>query len=289
MKTNLLFPAFGLAVLVAACQTELPEPTVVTDSAEEDTTEVVTSRFIPTDSIDSMFARRNAVGTLVLYDEVTNAYQHSNPMRADEPLLPASTYKIINSMIALEEGAVSNVDEVIPWDGQVRNNPAWNKDMTMREGIQVSCVWFYQELARRIGEERMQYWVDTCDYGNRNISGGIDLFWLIGGARITANQQIDFLRRLKHDELPFQPGTMDVVKEIMVVDSGDNYLIRAKTGWAMTDTEEYGWWVGWLENEDGNLYFALNLDISEDHHGRARKDIVYEVLQAMELVPVEGE
>ena len=155
-----------------------------------------------------------------------------NPTRADQEFLPASTFKIPNSLIALETGVIADEREVLKWDGQKRSVPEWNKDHDMRSAIAVSAVWFYQELARRVGAKRMQEWIDRIGYGNRDLSGGIDQFWLTGGLRITARQQIEFLRRLYADELPFSARTRRIVKDILVLERTAEYVLRGKTGLA---------------------------------------------------------
>src|SRR3977135_4644506 len=118
-------------------------------------------------------------------------------------MLPASTFKIPNSLIALETGVVVDPDkDVFKGDGVTRPIEAGNKDHTMRSAIAASAVPVYQEIARRIGEERMQKYVDLLDYGNRDIGGGLHQFWLTGNMRIDPIQQVDFVDRLRRGGLP---------------------------------------------------------------------------------------
>src|SRR5262245_13097799 len=136
------------------------------------------------------FKEANVEGCFLLYDLQANQYLSYDKKRVNKEFLPASTYKILNSMIALETGAVRDENEVLKWDGVERMVPAWNHDQAMREAFKNSTVWFYQEMARRIGPERMLHYINAADYGNRNIGGGLDQFWLKGDLRITAKQQI---------------------------------------------------------------------------------------------------
>ena len=151
------------------------------------------------DDVASFFSKYNATGTFVLQKEDEPAFIY-NEERAARGFIPASTFKILNSLVALETGVIG-VDDTIPWDGVKRAFPAWNQDQRMREAFQRSTVWFYQLLARRIGQVRMQQAVSREHYGNENIAGGIDRFWLTGSLRISALQQIDLLKRLKHRKL----------------------------------------------------------------------------------------
>ena len=70
--------------------------------------------------------------------------------------------------------------DVFKWDGVKRANRGLEQGPHAALAIAVSAFPVYQEIARRIGEERMQKYVDLFDYGNRNIGGGIDQFWVTG-------------------------------------------------------------------------------------------------------------
>ena len=142
-------------------------------------------------------------GAFVLYDLNSNQYTRYNPERCAEPFIPASTFKIMNSLIGLDTGVIPDENYVIKWDGTQNVIPSWNQDHTLKTAIQNSVVWYYQELARRVGKEKMQYYVDAAHYGNQNISGQIDTFWLEGGLRISADEQVEFLKRLYKGDLPF--------------------------------------------------------------------------------------
>ena len=142
-------------------------------------------------------------GTFVAYKVDDYLMIASDKVRSGEGKLPASTFKIPNSLIALETGVVQDPDkDVFKWDGVKRDIEAWNKDHTLRSAIAVSAVPVYQEIARRIGQERMQKYVDLFEYGNRDIGGGIDQFWLTGNLRIDPVEQIDFVDRLRRGVLP---------------------------------------------------------------------------------------
>ena len=132
-------------------------------------------------------------GVFAAYPAGDNRIVTSDGARSRLALLPASTFKIANSIIALETGVVTDPDkDVFKWDGTVRNFPDWNRDHTLRSAIAASAVPVYQEIARRIGADRMKTYVDKLDYGNRDISGApIDHFWLSGNPRISPLQQIE--------------------------------------------------------------------------------------------------
>jgi beta-lactamase class D len=188
---------------------------------------------------------------------------------------------VANSLIALETGVVGDPDvDVFKWDGVKRSIEAWNKDHTLRSAIAASAVPVYQEIARRIGAERMQKYVDLLDYGNRNIGGGIDQFWLTGDLRIDPVQQIDFLDRLRRGVLPLAARTQEKVRDILPVTKFGDATIRAKSGLlgAEIGKPSLGWLVGWAEKGTSQTVFALNLDVREPPHIAARATIAQNCL-----------
>jgi len=199
-------------------------------------------------------------GAFVLYDLNHNRYIRYNPTRCAERFIPASTYKIPNAMIGLETGVIPDENYVIKWDGTKYDYPTWNKDQTLKTAIRNSVVWYFQELARRVGEEKEQYYVDAVKYGNQDISGPIDSFWLNGGLRISADEQVEFLKRLYMNDLPFSQRTMNIVKEIIVMEKTDSYQLSGKTGSAQQVTPHEGWYIGYLETNGDVYFFATNYE-----------------------------
>jgi beta-lactamase class D len=169
---------------------------------------------------------------------------------------------------------------VFKWDGVVRNIAAWNRDHTLRSAIAASAVPVYQEIARRIGVERMQKYVDLFDYGNRDIGGGIDQFWLTGNLRIDPFQQVDFVDRLRRGVLSVSKRSQDLVRDILPVTKTGDAVIRAKSGLlgAEIGKPSLGWMVGWVEKGGANTVFALNLDCTEPRHIADRMNLVQQCL-----------
>ncbi len=201
-------------------------------------------------------------GAMALFDSRDGTLRCSDKSRCDRSYLPASTFKIANSIIGLETGILSDAETKLPWDGQEYSNPAWNRDHTLRSAIQVSCVPCFRNIARQVGTSRMADWVTRLDYGNHDISGQPDLFWLKGGLRITPLQQIDFLRRLDGGKLPIQEHTLDVVRDIITLDVTPDYVLRGKTGSAAQPEEpmDVAWFVGWVELGERRVFFATVID-----------------------------
>jgi beta-lactamase class D len=225
-----------------------------------------------------LFADRGVNGVFVLWEPDRFRLQTSDTARAAIGFLPASTFKVFNSLVALQTGAVADEHTIIPWDSVMRQNPGWNEDMDMATAIQRSCVPWYQEVARRAGAERMQHWLDTVHYGNAVIGDSIHLFWLSGGLRITPLQQVRFMQRLNEERLPFDVAHQRTVKRILPGDSTATGRIKGKTGWAIRVDEQYGWYVGWVERAGGTAYFAINIDMPDERYVPKRQSLARELL-----------
>jgi beta-lactamase class D len=237
--------------------------------------------------ISEVFEESSVHGTFVLYDPVENKYFSNDFRRADERFLPASTFKIFNSLAALESGVLKDQDEIIKWDSISRGWEKWDMDHNLRSAIKYSAVWFYQELARRIGEEKMLYYIDKTGYGNKNIEGGIDLFWLQGELKISAMEQIEFLKKLYAYDLPFSRRSMEIVQDIMIRDKTEKYTIHAKTGWAVRVDPQIGWYVGFVEKGPEIYFFAMNMDIMKDEDASKRIELTDLLLKKLNITSDE--
>ncbi|MEG4201395.1 class D beta-lactamase [Microcoleus sp. Pol12A5] len=259
-----------ISVLVQPLQSALTVPPIVPKSSPRGGDLAQTINF------GRHFQELGVEGSIAIYDlNSDRLYQH-NPQRNATAFLPASTFKIVNSLISLETGVISDELAVLTWDGIQRQISGWNRDLNMREAIKLSAVWFYQVLARRVGHEQMQKWVAKVGYGNQKIGNkdDIDKFWLEGELRITPNEQIQFLRRLYKNDLPFSERSLSLVKDIIVVEKTPDYIIRAKTGWVSFGEQtgqEIGWYVGYLENNKNVYFFATNINIRNNNDASARQ------------------
>lgn len=223
-------------------------------------------------------------GGMVIFDEAGATMHVYNPGRVDSAFLPASTFKIPNSLIALQTGAVADTSEIIPWDSVERSIEVWNKDHNMASALPTSTVWFYQELARRIGKENMRNYLDTLRYGNRDTSD-IDMFWLNNSLKITPREQIVFLERFYHNRLPFEQRHIDAVKKLLILEKKEGYVLRGKTGWGTSVDPDIGWLVGYLEKGEKVYYYAANIDIINPKDIEARKTIVKNIFKEMGVIP----
>ncbi len=205
----------------------------------------------------AFFSRFKAEGTIVICDErtATKGYMAFNSERAGKRYSPASTFKIPHALFALDSGAVHDEFEIIIWDRTKRSVSSWNQDQDLRSSMRHSVVWVYERFAEVIGEHKEREYLGRIQYGNQDPTG-TSPFWVEGNLQITAHEQIDFLRKLYRNELPFSIAHQRLVKDVILMEAGREWILRGKTGWSGT----IGWWVGWAEHPAGPVFFALNID-----------------------------
>ena len=222
------------------------------------------------DSLKKYFDQYHVTGTFGLFNNGQGQFTIYNLKRfTDSAYLPASTFKIVNSLIGLQTGVINNEKMVIPWDRIERSNKAWNKDLTMEEAFKVSAVPYYQEVARRIGKDTMQHWLDTlgyaAKYGRAVIHNDIDSFWLNNDIKITADEQLGLVKRLYFEQLPFQKRAQQIVKKVMLQEDNANYKLSYKTGWGFRENgNSIGWIVGWEEENKHPYFFVLQIEGPHD-------------------------
>ncbi len=234
-----------------------------------------------------IFDKYGVEGCFVLYNQTDNEYIKYNSAQCDTGYIPASTFKIPNSLIALEEGVVKDTNQIIEWDGHEWPNKAWNNDQNLKTAIQYSCIWVYIGFAEQIGITKYQDYVNSFNYGNKNLTGPPSRFWLAGLFRISANQQIDFLEKFYNYELPnISQHSIDIVKDIIVLEQTDNYKLSGKTGCGMlTDTEYVMWLVGYLEKDNEPYFYAMNFKTNDfSKTAQARYDITKDILRELKMI-----
>jgi beta-lactamase class D len=237
-------------------------------------------------SLEKYFKQNNVNGTFAMFDNGTGEFTVYNMDRyRDSAYLPASTFKIVNSLIGIEIGRVKDSATVIPWDSVVREIPEWNRDLSMQDAFKYSCVPWYQELARRIGKDTMQHWLDTLGYARSKakpvITNNLDTFWLDNTVKVTADEQLGLVKKLYFGQLPFQPRSQRMVKNMMLREDNANYKLSYKSGWGTTDKgHALGWLIGWIEENRHPYFFVLQLESPDKDYnmGKVREQILKDIL-----------
>jgi len=260
----LSFACSGAATPVAPASPNAPPATPA--SAAKSDTPAVPAPPRERAELRSHFEREHVTGGIALLDTASGELSCSDVARCQASYLPASTFKIANTIIALETGVVEDAETVLPWDGTPRELEDWNAKLTLREAIRTSCVPCYQDIARKIGQARMNEWLVRLDYGNRDASGGIDAFWLGGGLRITPLEQLAFLRRLAEGKLPISERTREIVLDLITLDVGPEHQLLGKTGFVTQERagKELGWFIGYVELGARRVFFATTIDSHPD-------------------------
>ena len=232
------------------------------------------------------FDKYGVDGCFVLFSQTDNEYIRYNSSLCDSGYIPASTFKIPNSLIALEEGIISDTIEIIKWDGHEWPNKSWNQDQTLKTAMKYSCVWVYSKFAEQIGTNNYYKYINEFDYGNKKLTGQPNRFWLAGLLRISANQQIEFLTRFYNYDLPVSKKSIDIVRDILVLEKTDSYKLSGKTGGGMLNDENYIMWlVGYLEKDNRTFFYALNFKTSDyDKTSLARYEITKMILKQLKLI-----
>jgi beta-lactamase class D len=229
------------------------------------------------------FSTRGLEGTIVISSLNGEKTFIHNDGRANKRFSPASTFKVLNTLIALEEKAVRGKTELLKWDGTPKEFPDWNRDHTLESAFKVSCVWCYQELARRVGAKKYTEYLKKSNYGELSVPFDETNFWLDGSLVISAVEQTAFLKNVYLHTLPFSRASYETLRDIMLIEQTPAYTIRAKTGWSRLRPET-AWYVGYVETQDDTWVFAINYAVRNSKDLAARQQLMREAFQGKVII-----
>ncbi len=275
-KIVTLFLVFGYVCLVLS-------------NCAETRNDTMKQKFIVNPIFQQLLDSAQVTGAILIYDAQKDIYYSNDFEWAKKGQLPASTFKVPHAMIALECGVVENDTSLLKWDGKKRAFKVWEQDLTLHDAFHFSCVPCYQEVARKIGAERMNKYLKQFDYGNMVVdTSNMDDFWLEGDSRINQFQQIDFLNRFYNSKLPISSRTLSIMKRLMVVKKSNQYQLSGKTGWSIRNDTDNGWYIGFVEKGEQLYYFATNIEPKEDfemkYFAEIRKKITHDALRKMKIM-----
>ncbi|MBP9791651.1 MAG: class D beta-lactamase [Rickettsiales bacterium] len=235
--------------------------------------------------IDKILKQHKATGTIIIASQNRIEYIF-NLNRAKSLLSPASTFKIPNSIIAIETGAIKDQNEIVPWDRTKYDIETWNQDQTLRTAFKYSCFPTYQYLAGKIGVENYNIFLKKLQYGTYEINqGNLRDFWLKDKGLYTSPlDQINFLQRLYEKKLPISEHTYSILKDIMLVENEKDYKLYAKTGAATENWQGHGWYVGYVIAKGKPWFFVTNIDIHNYDDLPKRINITKEVLRKKKII-----
>lgn len=228
--------------------------------------------------IASLFQDTGIEGCIILESHKTKKIYYFNKERLSIQYSPASTFKILNTLIAVHESYVSGSGHKFIWDGTTHPIAGWNQNHTLKSAFQVSCVWCYQELARSIGKEIYKQTLTSLPYGTLREPFGVDTFWLDGSLKINAIEQLAFIKNVYYQKLPFRIEAYQVLSEIMLDSEIKHYKLYGKTGWAARQKPQIGWYTGYAITKDDVIFFAMNLNIEKEDQLSLRREITLKAL-----------
>ena len=250
-----------LTMLLIGCEPKEKAPPPISEN-----TIPPSPTFVPA-AVDSFFAAREIIGSFVFYDLEQDRYHVYNDSLSSKRYPPASTFKILNALIALETGVIKDTLQEIPWDGKKRGWNKWNQSQTLATAMEYSALWAFQEIARRVqAKDSLAYstYLSACRYGNEQLSGKIDLFWLNNSLQISPMEQIDFLVRLYQGELPFSKRNLELTQGILRIENREAYQMSGKTGWGIVNDLDIGWYVGYIERNEKVYFYATVVENAEE-------------------------
>lgn len=280
IKMNRIYLSL-LTIILLAC-TSKQAPHEVEEQQEKD-------QYTLVPEFQSLIDSSEVSGSILIYNLEEDIFYSNDFQWAKKGHLPASTYKITNSIIALETQVVKNDSTLFQWDEQERRLKIWEQDLTFKEAFHYSCVPCYQEVARNIGAKKMNEYLDQLEYGHMDVdSSNIDLFWLEGESHISQFEQIDYLKRLYLSKLPISRRTESIIKRMIVIEENDQYKLSGKTGWSIRNGHNNGWFVGFLESSNKTYFFATNVEPRQEFNmnlfSMIRKDLTIKAFEQMNIV-----
>lgn len=212
----------------------------------------------------------------------------SDPARCAERLVPASSFKVANALIALSLG-LAREDEIFRWDGTRQFLADWERDLDLRGAMAASAVPVFQRIARRIGRARMAAWLERIGYGNGVIGERVDRFWLDGPLAVSPAEQARFLARIASGDLPVPRAALDALRRVLPRERFGGTVVYGKTGWAMGARPMIGWYVGFAERDGEAVAFAVALRMRSSAEAPLRRRIALAALRLSGWIGAEQE
>jgi len=239
------------------------------------------------------FADCHVEGSTTIFDLCKEQWTFSDSADATKETLPASTFKVINLLIALQTGVIKDENDIVKWVGKTDTTlygyrPEIYRDLSVKEAFERSAGWVFVELAKKIGKKRYERYLKACGYGNLDFAAAGTDFWNFGSFAISPIAQVRFLVNVYNDQLPFSKRNLAILKRVMITETTDRYSIRSKTGWTRWEGNDIGWWIGYVTTKDNVYFFATRTfkkrtEVNADF-GDCRKTITKSILRELHAI-----
>jgi bla regulator protein BlaR1 len=221
----------------------------------------------------------NYNGCFVFYDESSKSYLIYNQEKCERRVSPCSTFKIYHALIGLETGILADEHTTYEWDGEKYPIQEWNQDHNLRSAIEYSVVWYFQQVAKKVGFIKEKYYLEILEYGNQEIVEVDPPFWLQSTLKISPIEQVKLLQKFYYEDLPFSSVNIQMVKKAILLSEEKGAKIFGKTGSGTIDGKAVnGWFIGFIENTENVIYFATNIESSDKAYGYIAKEITLKIL-----------
>ncbi|MGG4266792.1 BlaR1 family beta-lactam sensor/signal transducer [Peribacillus simplex] len=219
-------------------------------------------------------------GSAVLYDSNMKQYTIYNKKESTTRFQPTSTYKIFSALFALESGIITRDNSQMNWDGTLYPYEEWNQDQDLFSAMETSSTWYFQKLDQQMGKKKLQNYFERTNYGNSDLSGNIDNYWLDASLKISPIEQVDILKKFYENEFGFEQSNIQTVKDSLLLEKSNGNLLSGKTGTAVINGEDIdGWFVGYVETVDNTFFFAVHIQGEKQAGGSSSAKIALSILE----------
>jgi beta-lactamase class D len=185
-----------------------------------------------------------------------------------ERLPAASTFKIPLAVMAFDAKILKDENTVLKWDGKKDAREELNRDHSAKTWMSDSVVWYSQRIAKKLGQRRLEMSLQSFRYGNQDLRGGLTQAWLLppttdkGALKISAFEQVEFLKHLWSDTLPATKRAMRLARDITYLEtSPEGFVLHGKTGSNFYDADRkihMGWFIAHIQSTDKEYVAVTN-------------------------------
>ena len=219
-------------------------------------------------------------GSFVLYDKEADQYLIHNRNKSTLRVSPNSTYKIYSALLGLESGTITVENSSAKWNGLKYPIDSWNADQDLTSAIRNSVTWYFQSLDQQVQPGTIQTFLDRIRYGNRDLTGGIDEYWLESSLKISPVEQVQLLKKFYANQFGFKEKNIQTVKDSIKLERKEGALLSGKTGTGTVNGKNInGWFIGYVESGQDTYFFATNIQNEDDSNGSKAAEITLSILK----------
>lgn len=292
-KISLVFLLLCSAFLFGCSGKEDGEMPTVTKQSEQSGTDnrnaVSNEKENITEEIIDLSNYFNGIkGCAVIYNPIENTCYFYNEDLAKQEASPYSTFKIISALAGIHNNVIKDETSTMNYNGTQYPNLEWNKNLTLKEAFQTSCIWYFRQVVNAVGKNEIQNELNELDYGNKDISEWegsninpyeeLNGFWLNSSLKLSPLQQAKVLEKIFDGQSIYSSQEIETVKEIMLIQNDETQKIYGKTG---SGSNGESWFVGFIQTNDQRIYLATYLsDLSKSGEisGSTAKEISLKII-----------